>query len=110
MRYRITAPERTHSGVVAGVTFHAGQAEVDDSNAAALAYFRRRGYGVDPVEQAKREEPAATVDADPKRPAVNENKAAWVAYVVASGRMTQDEADKATKEELIKASSEENTQ
>lgn len=118
MRYRITAPERTHNGVVAGITFHQGQAEVDDTATAALAYFRRRGYGVDPVDRTEptAETPTPVADGDdagaPKRPAVNDNKAAWVAYVVTTGLMAQDDAEKSTKDDLIKAAmtSEENGQ
>lgn len=52
MRYEITAPERTYSGAVAGVQFSAGRAVLDTGwpkAAAALSYFRRRGYGVTAV-------------------------------------------------------------
>ncbi|MFI9339971.1 hypothetical protein ACIG0D_01645 [Streptomyces sp. NPDC052773] len=48
--YQITAPEPQFSGEVAGVNFSRGKATVDGDHpeaAAALAYFRRRGYGVD---------------------------------------------------------------
>jgi len=47
--YNITAPESHFSGEVAGVVFSKGKATVDGDNenaAAALAYFRRKGYGV----------------------------------------------------------------
>ncbi|GGR71132.1 MULTISPECIES: hypothetical protein [Streptomyces] len=51
--YQITAPEPQFSGEVAGVNFSRGKATVDGDHpeaAAALAYFRRRGYGVDGSE------------------------------------------------------------
>jgi hypothetical protein len=51
--YNITAPEPHFSGEVAGVVFSKGKATLDSSSenaAAALAYFRRRGYGVDGSE------------------------------------------------------------
>ncbi|CAL9313872.1 hypothetical protein [Streptomyces sp. SudanB91_2054] len=44
--FDITAPEPHFSGEVAGVVFSKGRATVDSSNTSALAYFRRKGYGV----------------------------------------------------------------
>ena len=63
-RYDITAPERHFSGEVAGVVFSNGKATVDgdaDGAPAALAYFRRKGYGVggdEPVQPGGTFEPA----------------------------------------------------
>ncbi|MEU5608449.1 hypothetical protein AB0H03_06775 [Streptomyces sparsogenes] len=62
--YNITAPEPQFSGEVAGVIFSKGKATIDgdgENAAAALSYFRRRGYGVDgdaTAEPAARHEPA----------------------------------------------------
>jgi hypothetical protein len=44
---KITAPVKGFQGEVAGVVFSKGVGEVDSGNAAALAYFRRKGYGID---------------------------------------------------------------
>lgn len=48
---RVTTPVAGFSGVVAGVAFADGAAET--SNRAALAYFRRHGYGIAPAESVK---------------------------------------------------------
>ena len=50
-RYEITTPEPRWTGEVAGVAFAHGRAEVPDSTPArVLSYFRRKGYGVTPIE------------------------------------------------------------
>lgn len=52
---RVEAPVKGYEGEVAGVRFEDGVADVDESNRAALAYFRRQGYQVgdrEPQEQA----------------------------------------------------------
>jgi len=48
--YRVTAPVKGVTTTFAGVSFVDSVATVDDSNTAALAYFRRHGYRVEPVE------------------------------------------------------------
>lgn len=49
MRYRIQTPVHRFDGVVAGVQFRNGTAVIDDATQGpALAYFRRRHYGVAP--------------------------------------------------------------
>lgn len=60
--YTITSPEPGFSGTVAGVAFRNGQATVDSDHAragagAALAYFRRKGYGVDGDAREPEEQP-----------------------------------------------------
>lgn len=51
--YKITAPDRAYSGSVGGVGFHRGVARVEaDGLAAELAYFARKGYVVELVEEA----------------------------------------------------------
>lgn len=62
---KIQAPNREYSGVSAGVQFANGRAETDD--AAALAYFRRAGYGVDgpPPSQTEPDRPDARDYAEP---------------------------------------------
>lgn len=52
--YRVTAPDKGFSGEAVGVVFSQGSATVPDDKKAALAYFRRRGYKVEPTEQPKR--------------------------------------------------------
>ncbi|MEU9921877.1 hypothetical protein AB0H51_11370 [Streptomyces griseoluteus] len=57
--YNITAPEPQFNGEIAGVMFREGRATVDgdhENASAALAYFRRRGYGVDGGEPTVAEE------------------------------------------------------
>lgn len=53
MRYVITTPEPRWTGEVAGVAFAHGRGVTDDDPPArVIAYFLRRGYGVEPVEAA----------------------------------------------------------
>lgn len=52
--YRVTAPDPSFSGTVAGVVFSQGSATVPDDKKAALAYFRRRGYKVESASEPKR--------------------------------------------------------
>lgn len=95
MRYRITTPAEGHTGVVAGVSFRKGAAELEtgtDGAVAALAYFRRRGYG---IEEAAGGKPTGS-----GRPPQAADKAAWVAYAVTCGA-DQAEAEGATKATLI---------
>ncbi|HLT68578.1 MAG TPA: hypothetical protein VKZ72_00345 [Acidimicrobiales bacterium] len=48
------------SGVVAGVTFVDGQAEVDETeHPAAVRYFRQAGYHIEPVPTRRRARKAA---------------------------------------------------
>lgn len=54
MQYKITAPVADHTGRVAGVAFADGVATIDgDTQHQALAYFRRKGYGVAEVRRGK---------------------------------------------------------
>jgi len=58
-RYQIEAPVRTFTGEVAGVAFKTGTGFVTDSgdsDRAALAYFRRGGYGVSEAPEQSLEE------------------------------------------------------
>ena len=58
---RVFSPSRGFSGVVAGVTFSGGAGVVDEeAQAAALAYFRRKGYK---IGTAPKDAPADTEDA-----------------------------------------------
>lgn len=91
MRYRITAPTAGHTGIVAGVHFAAGQAEMDGAQRAALGYFRRRGYGIEAVEDA---------GVSAGRPPQAAAKELWVAYAVACGA-DQTAAEAMTKADLI---------
>lgn len=119
--YRITSPDPAFNGVVGdGVVFSKGVAllSVDhDANrvdgatnlpagAAALAYFKRRGYGVEDVTVPER--PVAVDDvqppAGPKLPSKTATKADWVAYAVAlkpeDGGLTDAEANALTRDQL----------
>ena len=58
--FKVRAPNRTHSGISAGVSFVAGVGHTD--NPAALAYFRRAGYGIELL-------PAGTVIENAPEPA-----------------------------------------
>ncbi|MBG0828549.1 hypothetical protein HS041_12295 [Planomonospora sp. ID67723] len=62
MRYQVTAPEEGFSGEIGGVTFAKGVATADSTaHRAALAYFRRRGFPVTPVQP-----PAPAVEPEKK--------------------------------------------
>jgi hypothetical protein len=98
VEYTVTAPEQGYSGDVAGAVFVDGSATVPESSTAALTYFRRRGYTVEPVgAQVAQSEPEATSDARPKKSA---SKGAWVAYTVAQG-LDEAEANEHTRDELV---------
>lgn len=78
-RFQVEAPVRTFTGEVAGVAFKTGTGFVTDStdaDRAALAYFRRGGYGVTEVpEPAAPSEPAEPETApDDTPPAKNDKK------------------------------------
>lgn len=92
MQYKVTAPAAGFSGDSAGVVFTDGIAVTDDSNRAALAYFRRRGYTVEPETGPDPEQ-----DDKPKKSA---SKAAWAAYAVSQG-MDEAEADQLTRDQLV---------
>lgn len=99
-RYRVTSPT-ARSGIVAGVRMVRGVVEVDERDApGALAYFRRRGYRVEPLV----DDPApGDVDQAPivvERPARRAPVAAWRAYAVALGA-DADQVERMTKAELI---------
>lgn len=97
--FYVTAPDGEFAGDVAGVRFSGGSAVADGvRDRAALAYFRRRGYTVEPVEvDGSGEAPSVPVG----RPKSGDPKANWVAYAVASTDLTEAEADDLTKADLI---------
>ncbi|TDC81901.1 hypothetical protein E1193_13440 [Micromonospora sp. KC606] len=101
-KFLVTAPEAVTTKV-AGITLVDGKATVDDSsqeNRRTLAYFRRKGYQVEPVEEAQAE-PAVTAEPEPvDPPARSASKADWVTWAVEHGGMTAEEADKATRDQL----------
>lgn len=55
--YKISTPVPEFNGKVAGVWFANGEAETDSEG--AIAYFRRHGYDVEPVEAEPKDEPKA---------------------------------------------------
>lgn len=64
----VRAPVRDFKGVVAGVVFNGGSATVDDEKqAAAVAYFRRKGYRLGEKEPAD-EAPAPDTGDEPEAP------------------------------------------
>lgn len=67
--YRVTAPVAGYTGTVAGVDLVDGQAVTSDPG--AVAYFRRHGYTVEPVDQVPAEpaEPARGRRSARRRPA-----------------------------------------
>lgn len=102
MRYTVTAPAAGFSGDIAGVVFRDGTAVAEDGrHKAALAYFRRRGYTVEP--ESAPEPVTEQVDEKPKKSA---SKAAWAAYAVAHG-MSAEEADELTRDQLVERFSDE---
>lgn len=118
-RYKITAPVKTASGTVAGVRLVDGVGELLADQASALAYFRRHGYGVEPIVEDEPAGPAEPVQEDSATPdggtptspvkgtdvpTRGASKDTWVAHVTseASGekRLTLDEATALKRDEL----------
>lgn len=120
-QYRITSPDPAFNGVVADhVVFSRGQAtltvdhdaeRVDGATnlppgAAALAYFQRRGYGIEDVTVPER--PVAVDEVQPstgpKLPAKTATKVEWVAYAVAlkpeDGGLDEAAATALTRDQL----------
>jgi hypothetical protein len=108
VRYLITTPVRGFRGEVAGVAFIDSKAEVDeDGNGRAIAYFRRKGYGVEAVEPAAGPAAPATEQDEQdqqgeiQRPGGNAKKETLIAYAVAVLGMTEQDADAKTRVELL---------
>jgi hypothetical protein len=106
MTYRITAPNRSYMGAVAGVTLTNGVGETD--NESVLPYFRRHGYTVKPVEEppvVEQEDDDDQGDEEggeqevPARPAKSASKEAWKVYAIASG-MSEEDAENTTRDAL----------
>ncbi|MER7361933.1 hypothetical protein [Nonomuraea wenchangensis] len=89
MRYVITTPEPHFTGEVAGVAFAHGRAETTDPAPRVIAYFLRKGYGVQPVDgkgnpieaedavvQEVASSPGAAPGPDTRSPLTAEEKAA----------------------------------
>lgn len=103
MRFTITTPVRGFRGEVAGVAFIDSRAEVDeDANARAIAYFRRKGYGVEPIAErgTAHSEPAPGDDSAGEMPRKSASKSAWVAYAV-SQDVPEGDADNLTRDQLV---------
>lgn len=61
---KVHAPNPAFKGEVAGVAFSKGVAEVDPKeHAAAIGYFRRRGYGIGKAKAEQPSQPQRPVDA-----------------------------------------------
>jgi hypothetical protein len=97
--FTVTTPVPGFNGDLGGLQFRDGKATADsDVDAAALAYARRHGYGVEPVKGSKTG-PSAGSGGDVERPKGNASKAEWVAYAVAQGA-DEAAADAMTRDEL----------
>lgn len=115
-RYRITA-RRPVTEKIVGVAFADGEAELNsDTQAAALAYFQRHGYGVEQLDDAGPVAAAAGAPAGPEQPPgppEQPKKSAsadvWRAYAVAQG-MPSDQAEQMTRDELVATYTQEATQ
>jgi len=101
--FKVTAPDEGFSGQVAEVSFSKGVATVDSSDSrAALAYFRRRGYKVEKVEQADEPQRAEEGQDEPlAKPKQADPKEAWVAYIAATTDLSEAEAADLKKDDLI---------
>lgn len=101
MRYRIISPARGFTGEVAGVAFVHSSAEVEgDTNGRALAYFRRKGYSITPVEAAPKPDEVPVSPEGLRRPRNSASKADWKAYAIARG-MDADEAEELSRDQLV---------
>jgi len=61
---KVTAPQ-PFTGEIAGVSFHKGEATANrEKDRAALSYFRRHGYTVEPVIDDEADEVVAEVEDD----------------------------------------------
>lgn len=101
---RVLSPVAGFSGVVAGVEFRDGVAEV--APGPALAYMVRHGYTIDgPAGDGPGEDVDEDVDVpagdgpgedgdldEPARPVRSASKTDWVAYAVAMGEDPEDAA------------------
>lgn len=99
--YKVTAPEKV-TGEVAGATFVKGVAEVDDTNRAALAYFRRHdSYTVEPAPEPPASPPSSGDGDSSKVPSRSASKADWVAHATSpEGGMTEAAAEAMTRDQL----------
>lgn len=121
MRYKVTTPVPGWTGQVGMVAFAHGVAVVEaDYDAAAMAYFHAQGYGIEELgadadtslivvqgsevdalraENERLRTDLAAARAAVARPALSGSKADWKAYAIAMG-VPEDEADKATRDDL----------
>jgi hypothetical protein len=110
MRYVITTPEPRWTGEVAGVAFAHGEGITGDTPPArVLNYFRRRGYGVTPVEQVDARDDGDAADSaesaaeteGTQKPGKTANKDELVAYAVTELGLDEDDAKAKTRVELL---------
>jgi hypothetical protein len=108
-RLKVSTPVADFTGVVAGVAFVDGAADVS-AGCGAVAYFRRHGYA---LEELLERVPSATTDeADQAgeeqapRPAPMPDRWAstrdWRDWAATDGGMTVDEAAELDREQLVK--------
>jgi hypothetical protein len=78
-----------------------------DPNYRALAYFRQAGYTVEDVTGDADPEPdgpsGISRPEDPPPPAANASTEEWRAWFVATGRLTETEAGKLSRNDLVAA-------
>lgn len=98
--FTVSTPEPGYAGRVGAVEFVDGAATVDEvTHAAELAYFRVRGYGVEPVEPGE-SGPVEDEEATDELPKKSASTDAWRAYAVKHG-MSAEEADAFTRDQLV---------
>jgi hypothetical protein len=106
--FKVTAPTPDFTGEVAGVAFAKSVATVDSGTGQcrrAVAYFRRKGYQVEPVSAEQPDpEPHPVVDVQQASPpARSASKADWVAYATSDAggkRFAVEDAEKLTRDQL----------
>ncbi|KOX10137.1 hypothetical protein ADL05_26020 [Nocardiopsis sp. NRRL B-16309] len=97
----MTSPVGDYNGDVGGVKFYKGRAVVDsDTHGAAVAYMRRRGYTLTPINETAASEERVPEQDGPVKPKAADNKDTWVAYTVATTDLSEAEAGDLTKTEL----------
>jgi hypothetical protein len=107
-RYIVSTPASDHTGIVGGVHFMNGTAEVDDAtHGAALAYMRAAGYVIRDADQATDVvEPDVAEFEVGGKPKKNAPVGEWRAYAQTKG-LSAEEAEGLTKNQLVERFDEE---
>lgn len=95
--YKVTAPAAGYSGPLGGVQFIDTVVVIDEAtHPAELAYVRQAGYQVEELVPVDSELPAA-----PELPKKSAGAAAWRAYAVEHGGMTEADAAALSRDQLV---------